>query len=42
MNRTRKFTVSTFGVIAAVSGAAHGAGEILQGSRPPEAVFILA
>lgn len=42
MKSAAERTVSTFGVLAAIAGAEHGLGEILQGSVKPESTFILS
>lgn len=38
MNRATKLNVSVFGAVIAIAGIEHGIGEILQGSRAPDAV----
>lgn len=42
MNRATRITVSTFGAIMGLAGIEHGVGEVLQGNRVPDSLFILS
>lgn len=42
MNRATRITVSTFGAIMGLAGIEHGVGEVLQGNRVPNSLFILS
>ncbi|MFX0151103.1 MAG: hypothetical protein ACFFAJ_10010 [Candidatus Hodarchaeota archaeon] len=38
--KASRITVSTFGAILGIAGLEHGVGEILQGNKAPEGIFI--
>ncbi|UCE12201.1 MAG: hypothetical protein JSV04_08335 [Candidatus Heimdallarchaeota archaeon] len=38
--KASRVTVSTFGTILGIAGLEHGVGEILQGNKAPESIFI--
>ena len=42
MNRATTLLYSTLGILAGIMGIEHGIGEVLEGYRPTESVFILS
>jgi hypothetical protein len=41
MRNATRLTVSVFGALAGVSGIVHGIGDIVQGNKAPDGIFIL-
>ena len=42
MNKATTILSSTLGILAGITGIEHGIGEVLEGNRPTDGIFILS